>query len=119
MLNVLFIGDEPCAHSHVAIQCICVDVCRCNSNKNLKTSLRKKNPCEENNGGQRGEGDLGIKGEEGWGLPPGIGSMVYGGNSNDYDDNDDDAYSDDDDVGDTRPLRIVRVNETYVRIIPT
>lgn len=46
--------------------------------------------------------------------------MVNGGNPNDYDDNDDDAYGgDDDDVGDTRPLRIVRVNEIYVRIIPT
>ena len=82
---------------------------------------------------------MGIKGEEGWGWPPGIGSMVYGGNPNDYDDDDDttsddddgddddddeddDAYGgddDDDDVDDTRPLRIVRVNETYVRIIPT
>lgn len=49
---------KPCAHSHIVIQCIRVNVCRCNSNKNLKTLLRKEISCEENNGGQRGKGDL-------------------------------------------------------------
>lgn len=41
---------------HVVVN-VRVWVLVCNSNKNLKTLLRKKNPCEENNGGQRGEGD--------------------------------------------------------------
>lgn len=65
MLNVSFVGDEPRAHSHVAIQCMCVDVCRCNSNKNLKTSLRKKILAKRTTVGREGKGDLGIKDEEG------------------------------------------------------
>lgn len=98
--------------------------------KKIKDIVKKKKPLRRERWAERGK-EIGNNRKEGWGADLRELGAWRDGNPNDYDDDDDDDGNDDEycrqrrqhrknsgvdgDNGNTHPLRIVRVNETYVR----